>query len=394
VVPRRSKQRLEVVVGARQIRDLGAVEEPGPIASRHLVDVVDRRRERSGFGRGAGPGADQAIEATAHDRRPGPVRIAKKARGGMDPATGPEDVGPERRRAREPARHRLREAPEPRRERAAPFCASCVRLRSSFSSRPLSFSPEAASGARPSSVIAERTAAAWPRTSSASRPSSPSTAWSIARMPRRCFFSSFLACRSASNTGWAASRRTCNWQGGSRHPRQGRGNGPADRVLPIADHALDRHPQAGHLSEQGHEILGGGGQQAARQEHRARQAVAQDPQHLVADIGLKAIQPQEDAALGRKPPAQPLAVGPGGGDELVVAVQKVGHLRQADGQAAGTELGMDLGHRAVVAMTKKAHQRDHVETELVVGQRQRAFGLRPEDMRAVGAARHLAARGP
>ena len=52
---------------------------------------------------------------------------------------------------------------------------------------------------------------------------------------------------------------------------------------------------------------------------------------------------------------------------------------------------MDLGHRAVVAMTKTAHQRDHVEAELVLGQRERAFGLRPEHMRAVGAARHLAA---
>jgi hypothetical protein len=66
-------------------------------------------------------------------------------------------------------------------------------------------------------------------------------------------------------------------------------------------------------------------------------------------------------------------------------------VRQADGHAPGPELGMDLGHRAVVAMTKTAHQRDHVETELVLGQRQRAFGLRPDDMRAVRAARHLAA---
>ena len=63
----------------------------------------------------------------------------------------------------------------------------------------------------------------------------------------------------------------------------------------------------------------------------------------------------------------------------------------SDGQAASAELRMDLRHRAVVAMTKKAHQRDHVETELVLGQRQRAFGFRTENMRAVDAARHLAA---
>ncbi len=66
-------------------------------------------------------------------------------------------------------------------------------------------------------------------------------------------------------------------------------------------------------------------------------------------------------------------------------------MRQANGQAASAELRMDLGHRAVVAIAKKAHQRDHVETELVLGQRQRAFGFRTENMRAVDAARHLAA---
>lgn len=160
VVASRSKQLLEVVVGARQISDIVAVEEPGPIASCHLVEVTDRGRERSGFGGVAVHGADQAIKAAAHDRSPCPVRVAEKARGGMDPAVGTDDVGPKRRRVREPARNQLCEAPEPWRERTAPFFASRLRLLSTFSSRPLSFSPEAASGARPSSVIAERTAAA------------------------------------------------------------------------------------------------------------------------------------------------------------------------------------------------------------------------------------------
>ena len=45
----------------------------------------------------------------------------------------------------------------------------------------------------------------------------------------------------------------------------------------------------------------------------------------------------------------------------------------------------------MVTIAKKAHQRDHVKAELVVGQGERAFGLRTEDMRTLGAARHLAA---
>ena len=74
-------------------------------------------------------------------------------------------------------------------------------------SRSRSFSPEAASGGRPSSVRALRTAPQYPRMTSAAGSDRPSTARSIGRILRTRFLSSFLACRAASNTGRAASRR-------------------------------------------------------------------------------------------------------------------------------------------------------------------------------------------
>jgi hypothetical protein len=58
--------------------------------------------------------------------------------------------------------------------------------------------PHAASGGRPSSVSALRTAAQYPSTIRAASSSRPSTVRSIGRTPRTVFFSSCLACRSAS----------------------------------------------------------------------------------------------------------------------------------------------------------------------------------------------------
>ena len=68
-------------------------------------------------------------------------------------------------------------------------------------------SPDASSGGRPSSVRALPTAEQYPRTTSASGSVRPSTGRSIPRTPRTFFFNSFLACRSASQIGRAASRR-------------------------------------------------------------------------------------------------------------------------------------------------------------------------------------------
>src|SRR5260221_7741039 len=74
-------------------------------------------------------------------------------------------------------------------------------------SRSLSFNPSASRGGRPSSVSALLTARQYPRTASASSSIRPSKARSSGRTPRTCFLSVFLACRSASAIGLAASRR-------------------------------------------------------------------------------------------------------------------------------------------------------------------------------------------
>ena len=92
-----------------------------------------------------------------------------------------------------------------------------------------------------------------------------------------------------------------------RHPRQSAFHGAPDRGLAVADHAaLDRHPdRLRHLAQQRHEVVGGAGQQAAREQHLAREAVAHHPQHLVAHVRLQAVQGQDDPALAGQHAPQP-----------------------------------------------------------------------------------------
>ena len=148
---------LETVVGARQIRDGVAVEEPWPVAARDLEEVVDRLDQMACAGAVAGHGRDKPVEATPNPVGGFSVGIAEDVGGPVHPATDPLDGRPEGGGALEAAADQPAQPRE--RRRAAPFCTTRPRLSATASSRALSFSPEAASGGRPSSVMALRTAA-------------------------------------------------------------------------------------------------------------------------------------------------------------------------------------------------------------------------------------------
>src|SRR6516164_4395667 len=72
------------------------------------------------------------------------------------------------------------------------------------------------------------------------------------------------------------------------------GQGPCHRLangaLAVGDDTADGHGHSlTHLGHQRLEILGGCGEEAARQHHLAGEAVTQHPQDFVADIGLQAV---------------------------------------------------------------------------------------------------------
>src|ERR671929_361600 len=97
----------------------------------------------------------------------------------------------------------------------------------------------------------------------------------------------------------------------------------------------------------------------------------------MADIGLQPIQGQEHPALASQNGSQPLIVAQRHGQQLLVALQQVGDAALADHHAPLAQGAVDLRHAAVLAMAKRAHARDHVQGELMLGERNGAFRLGP-----------------
>jgi hypothetical protein len=88
-----------------------------------------------------------------------------------------------------------------------------------------------------------------------------------------------------------------------RHALEGPGHRVADRGLAVGDDPGDRHLQGAlDLGEQLGQVALGRGEQAPGQEHLAGDHVADDPEDLVTDIGLEAVDGQDDpAGLGGDP---------------------------------------------------------------------------------------------
>ena len=140
-----------------------------------------------------------------------------------------------------------------------------------------------------------------------------------------------------------------------RHALQRLRHGVADAVLAVGDHAGDRHRQGlTHLIDQAGQVLGGRRQEALGQEDLAGEAIAQDPEDLMADIGLQAVDGQDDAALRAQQRLQPLGIGRGQGPQFIVAVQEVGDGARGDDDPAAGQLAVDLGDAAVLGMAESA----------------------------------------
>ncbi len=152
----------------------------------------------------------------------------------------------------------------------------------------------------------------------------------------------------------------------------------ADRLLPVGDDAADRHRQRRlDLAQQRREVALRPAQEAARQQDLPREAVAQHPQHLVPDVGLQAIERQDDLLLVAQALAQAPLVAQPERDEFLIALDQMRHRALGDREPAGQQLLMDLGHAAVLGEAQRADQGDDVQAELAVRQRPAALLLRP-----------------
>ena len=171
-----------------------------------------------------------------------------------------------------------------------------------------------------------------------------------------------------------------------RHVGQGRGDRLADGELAVGEDGRDRDGQGlPNLNEEGGEVLLGGAEQAAGEQHLARQAVAQHPQHLVADVRLQPVQRQDDAALLAQQRVQAVGVGEVERDQFLVALEQMRHGALSNHDPALVQGGMNLRDALVAAVAAQPDEGDHVQAELALGQGEAAFGLgsvRPAEARA------------
>src|SRR4051794_10818772 len=214
-------------------------------------------------------------------------------------------------------------------------------------------------------------------------------------MPRTSAFSRTLACRSASKTGSAASRRKWNWQSWCGTPGRARSTARRIEVCPSLTTPSTGTPTASATSRSK------GARSSAVAESRLR-ASSTSPERQSRTTqstscptsGCRPSSARMTPRWPRKYPPQPARVGQAGGEQLVVAVQQVGNAPLGDLQPAPAQGGVDFRHTAVVAVAQHPDQGDNVEAELLLRQRQRALRLRPIGDVKARAARVLAAADP
>lgn len=135
------------------------------------------------------------------------------------------------------------------------------------------------------------------------------------------------------------------------HPRQGGPHGVAERLLPVRDHPANRHRErGGDLTQERHQLGFGAAEQAARQEHRTRQAIARHPQHLVSDIGLQPVQREDGLILLAQALREAALVGQPQRHQLLVAGEQIRHAARGDRQPTGHQRPVDLRDATVLGV--------------------------------------------
>jgi len=208
VIAMGAQELFQLLRSTREVRDAIAVAQTRPITAAAFEQLGDRRRARARSGVVPGHCPTQPLPAPLHRGLPALVRVVQAGRRPLDPARGAADGGPQRRGRVQPA---LQDGLQARAGLGpGPLCSTRSRRSAMAVRRSWRVRPEAASGGRPSLVRARRTARQEPCLTSAGGSGRPARGRALGRIPRTRFFSVFLAWRSASEMGCAASRRA--WQ--------------------------------------------------------------------------------------------------------------------------------------------------------------------------------------
>jgi hypothetical protein len=160
--------------------------------------------------------------------------------------------------------------------------------------------------------------------------------------------------------------------------RQRRPDGAANGVLAVGEHRPDGHGQGLlHFAQQGGEILLRRTEETTGQQHLAGQAVPQEPDDLMADIRLQAIEREQHAPLLAQALPEAALIGQLQRQQFVVALHEVCHGALGDIDPAGAERLMELRDRAMGRVALAPEPGHDVEAELAMGERPPTLFFRP-----------------
>jgi hypothetical protein len=161
---------------------------------------------------------------------------------------------------------------------------------------------------------------------------------------------------------------------------------------PIGDAAPHGHLQGLlHLTEQCGSGVVGGRQEAAGQEHCARETIAQAPEAFRPDVRLEPIASEAAPALRLRQAPPPRRILAGERDQGVVALQQLGHGPGRSGETALKHGLMDGRHTVVVGRALRADAGQDLEATRVLGQGQAPCRCGPVWLAPLGARRLEAA---
>jgi hypothetical protein len=157
------------------------------------------------------------------------------------------------------------------------------------------------------------------------------------------------------------------------HLRDGTAEGP----LAIRNDADKRHRHVlTHGPEQYGEVGLGRGQPTTGEEDFPGEAIPEDPQHLMADVRLEAIERQDDPALGLGDPLQAGGVRQRAGEQCVVPFEPMAHGPWGDGHTALAQVVIECGHTAMLRVTQGTDRRHDIKATRVLGSGQATLCFR------------------
>jgi hypothetical protein len=87
----------------------------------------------------------------------------------------------------------------------------------------------------------------------------------------------------------------------------------------------------------------------------------------MADIGLQAIEGENDPALGLGDPLEASSVSEREGEQFIVAFEQIGDRPRGDNHSTVAQVLMDFGQTAVLRVTQGADPGDDIQAKLMLG---------------------------